>query len=208
MPAFTPQPPEETFMRVNRLIPVAGLAFAVACSDTATSPTSLTPVGGPLFALTAGQTFTDANALTTNTPSGGHLQTGTIQCVVNLNLSITCSSYEVAGIGNANAQADLALSYSATVDCRNHGGKVVPVKASAQTAPISTGQLEPKNGKLTVPQLSSGAAPSDGAFTANATCPNGNWTKEVQEGTITLSSFTYTLTFAGFTAAAVTITGS
>ena len=33
-----PQTPEETFMRANRLIPIAGLAFAVACSDAATSP--------------------------------------------------------------------------------------------------------------------------------------------------------------------------
>jgi hypothetical protein len=192
-------------MRSSKLIPIAVLAFAAACSDnTATNPTS---PGGPLFAVAPG-TFTDPNALTVNTPSGGHLQSGSIQCVVHEDLSITCDSYEVAGIGNSNAQADLVLSFSATVDCTNKGTKLVPVKATTQTAPISTGQLEPKNGRLTVPELSSGAAPSDADFTANATCPNPNWTKSVREGTTAIESFTYTLTFAGFTEAAVTITGS
>jgi len=192
-------------MRPSKLIPIAVLAFAAACSDnTATNPTS---PGGPLFAITPG-TFSDANALTVNTPSGGHLQSGSIQCVVHEDLSITCDSYEVAGIGNLNAQADLVISFSATVDCTNHGGKLVPVKASTQTAPISTGQLEPKNGRLTVPELSSGAAPADEDFEAAAICPNGNWTKSVRSETTELESFTYTLTFAGFTEAAVTIAGS
>ena len=49
--------------------------------------------------------------------------------------------------------------------------------------------------------------PTDAAFEANATCPNGNWTKETLHSTITLSSFTYTLTFAGFTSPYITITG-
>jgi len=49
--------------------------------------------------------------------------------------------------------------------------------------------------------------PSDAQFEAAATCPNGNWTKSVQGGSITLSSFTYTLHFAGFTGDFITITG-
>jgi hypothetical protein len=40
-----------------------------------------------------------------------------------------------------------------------------------------------------------------------ATCPNGNWTKELESGTVTLSSFTYTLTFAGLSGPYITITG-
>jgi hypothetical protein len=84
---------------------------------------------------------------------------------------------------------------------------LVPVKSSAQTAPTSTGSLSPKNGKLTVPSLNSGPVPTAAQFEAAAKCPNPNWTKSVQGGTITLSSFTYTLTFAGFTAPFITITG-
>jgi hypothetical protein len=40
-----------------------------------------------------------------------------------------------------------------------------------------------------------------------ATCPNGNWTKELLDGSVALSSFTYTLHFTGFTGNYVTITG-
>ena len=45
---FTLNPLRRTFMQANRLIPIAVLAFAVACSDDATSPTSLTSAAGPL----------------------------------------------------------------------------------------------------------------------------------------------------------------
>jgi hypothetical protein len=143
-------------------------------------------------------------------PTGTHLQSGTLDantCFINTTGGVTCNSYELAGVGNANAQADLSTTFTATVDCRNNGGKIVPVKASVQTVPSSTGQLEPKNGRLAVPSLSSGAAPTAAQFEALATCPNGNWDKITQTSTIALSSFTYTLHFVGFTGNYVTITG-
>jgi hypothetical protein len=101
----------------------------------------------------------------------------------------------------------LNATYSATVQCRNHGGQIVEVKSQALTAPTTTGRLRPKNGRLDVPQLQSGPVPTDATFEANATCPNGNWTKETLDSTIRLSSFTYTLTFTGFSGAYITITG-
>jgi hypothetical protein len=110
-------------------------------------------------------------------------------------------------VGNANARADLSTSFTATVDCRNHGGKIVPVKASVQRVPATTGELEPKNGRLEVASLSSGAAPTAAQFAAQATCPNGNWDKITRTNTLALSSFTYTLHFVGFTGNYVTITG-
>jgi hypothetical protein len=74
-------------MRLIRLIPVAGLAvaFTVACSDTATSPTS---VGGPLFAVAPG-TFGNVETLDAGgTPSGGHIQTGgPVNCIVDITLT-------------------------------------------------------------------------------------------------------------------------
>jgi len=140
-------------------------------------------------------------------PTGTHLQTGTIGCSVDSTGLVTCSTYELAGVGNANAQADLVATYSATVDCTNKGGKLVPVKSSVQTAPTSTGVLEPKNGRLSVPQLQSGPVPTDAQFIASATCPNPNWSKSVAPGSIALESFTYTLHFVGFTGDYITITG-
>lgn len=139
-------------------------------------------------------------------PTGTHLQTGTIGCSVTAGV-VTCTPYELAGVGNTNATATLNATYSATVQCRNHGGQIVEVKSQTQTAPTTTGQLRSKNGRLAVPQLQSGPVPTDAAFEANATCPNGNWTKETLDSTITLSSFTYTLTFTGFNSPYITITG-
>jgi hypothetical protein len=151
-------------------------------------------------AALAGTTF-DASAA----PSGTHVQTGTPGCVVN-GLTVTCASYELAGVGNTNATATLSATYSATVDCTNKGGKLVPVKSSVQPADSSTGALEPKNGRLLVPALSGPEAPSDAAFEAAAVCPNGNWTKSVAPGDPTLESWVYTLTFAGFNSPYITIT--
>jgi hypothetical protein len=143
-----------------------------------------------------------------NAPTGTHLQSGTIGCTVNSStLLVTCSSFQLNGVGNSNATGSLAATYSATVDCTNNGGKLVPVKSTSHSSPTSTGSLSPKNGSLIVPQLTSGPVPTAAQFEAAATCPNGNWTKSVEGGTITLSSFTYSLTFAGFTGAYITITG-
>ena len=85
-----------------------------------------------------------------NANSGTHFQVGTATCTLT-GTTVTCSSYELAGVGNADAVADLAANYTATVDCRNHGGKIVPVKASVQTVPSTTGELEPKNGQAFTP---------------------------------------------------------
>src|SRR5919198_3280222 len=87
-------------------------------------------------------------------PSGTHVQTGTPTCSLSGGV-VTCSSYELAGVGNTNATATLNSNYSATVQCRNHGGQIVEVKSQVTNVPSTTGQLSPKNGRLTVPSLSS-----------------------------------------------------
>jgi hypothetical protein len=142
-----------------------------------------------------------------NAPTGTHVQSGSPTCSVGSNNLVTCSSYQLAGVGNANATGSLDANYTATVQCRNHGGQIVDVKSQAESAPTSTGSLSPKNGKLTVPSLNSGPVPSAGDFESMATCPNGNWTKSLESGTVTLSSFRYTLSFAGFSGPYITITG-
>lgn len=143
-----------------------------------------------------------------NAPSGTHFVTGTATPTCSISaLAVSCNSYELAGVGNANATATLDVGYSATVQCRNHGGKIVEVHSQITSVSASTGQLEPKNGRLAVPALSSAPAPTAAQFEALATCPNPNWTPEILTGSISLSSFVYALTFEGFTAPAITITG-
>jgi hypothetical protein len=139
-----------------------------------------------------------------NAPVGTHFQTGDATCVVNSDLSVSCSTYELGGVGNANATADLSASYTAIIDCNNKGNnKNNPVEShtAAFEAANSTGALEPKNGRLRVPALS--VSP----FSAPQVCPNPNWTPVIRAGTLQLVSFTYTLTFEGFTGAYITITG-
>jgi hypothetical protein len=138
-------------------------------------------------------------------PTGTHVQTGSPSCSVS-GLTVNCSTYELAGVGNANATGSLVANYTGTVVCRNAGGNLSDGQHQGTfTASSTTGSLSPKNGRLTVPALSS-TPPTPAQFIAQQTCPNPNWTPELQ-GPITLSSFTYTLHFAGFTGDFITITG-
>jgi hypothetical protein len=156
-----------------------------------------------LSAASAFATTTTFNAAAA--PNGTHVQRGTPSCSVN-GLTVSCGSYQVAGVGNTNAMADLNVTYSATVVCSNGGGN--PSDSQHQgsfTKGTSTGQLSPKNGRLTVPPLSS-TPPTEQEFLAQQTCPNPNWTPTIPGG-ISVSSFTYTLDFVGFTGDYITITG-
>jgi len=166
--------------------------------------TLATMVLGSTTAATAATLTVDFD----NAPQGTHFVTGTAtpECTIT-GLVVSCNSYELAGVGNTNAEATLVATYTATVDCMNHGGNIVEVKAQVTGAESSTGQLEPKNGRLLVPALSSSPAPTADEFAAQAICPNPNWTAITQTDTIALSSYTYEVTFAGFTDPAITITG-
>jgi hypothetical protein len=102
--------------------------------------------------------------------------------------------------------AGLSATYSATVVCINGGGN--PSDSQHQgtfTASATTGQLSPKNGRLTVPSLAA-TAPAEQQFLAQPSCPNPNWTPTIPGG-ISLSNFTYTVSFEGFGGPFITITG-
>jgi hypothetical protein len=150
-----------------------------------------------------------------NGPGGVHYVTGTPRpvCAVAADLSVTCpvESFELAGVGNKNATATLIAEYSAIIDCNNpaEANQNNPVESHTQsaTSSASSGLLSPKNGRLTVDPITA-TAPTEADFLALATCPNANWTPEVREGSITLVSFTYTVTFEGFAEPVITITGN
>ena len=168
------------------------LAAALAVSALLVTPAAYSAVT---------TTFDPANA-----PSGTHVQTGSPGCTVSSGLNVSCSSFELAGVGNANATAELSATYSAVVVCINNGGN--PSDSQHQgsfTQSASTGQLSPKNGRLTVPSLSA-TAPTEQQFLSQQSCPNPNWTPTIPGG-ISLSSFTYTVSFAGRAGPYITITG-
>ncbi|MDH6153683.1 MULTISPECIES: hypothetical protein [Paraburkholderia] len=158
--------------------------------------------------LTAPAAWAETNAA--NGPSGAHFASGSAEPVCTVGTGdqaqdVSCSGTTIGGVGHTNATAMLSATYSGTVQCRNHGGQIVDVKTQATTA-SSSGQLTAsKNGQLVVPPLSA-AAPSAQQLLAQATCPNGNWTKQLEAGP-TLTNFVYTLAFAGFTGPYISVTG-
>jgi hypothetical protein len=148
-----------------------------------------------------------------NGPGGVHFVTHTPfpVCAVAPDLSVTCpvESFELAGVGNNNATATLIAEYSAIIDCNNPGNNPNnPIESHTQTAAVSasSGLLSPQNGRLTVDPITA-TAPAEADLLALATCPNPNWTAVVRPGSITLVSFTYTVTFEGFTDPFITFTG-
>ena len=166
------------------LVMVVTAAVAVA----AVGPGTYTPTSG---------SFNPANA-----PGSSHLTSGTVQCVVDSSLNVNCSAYVLGGVGHTNAAVSLSASYSATIDCTNHGGNLVESHTATFSDSNSATVRSSKNGQLSVP------AESASAFGAPQVCPNPNWTPSIRAGTLVLNSFTYTLTFEGFASAYITITAA
>ena len=141
-------------------------------------------------------------------PTGAHYRNGSGEPVCSVNgLTVSCTGTRIAGVGNNDADLRLTVTYSATVKCRNHGGQIVEVKTQSTTStPAPDETTEIRNGTLTVAPFSVQNPPTNQTFIDMASCPNGNWTKELS-GSPTVTSYTYTLTFKGYNAPAITVTG-
>lgn len=166
-------------------LPMLLIALFTAVAWAAVAPGTYTPTA---------DSFNSANA-----PGSSHLASGSPSCTVNANRSIDCSAYVLGGVGNTNATVNLAASYSATIDCTNHGGNLVESHTTTFSASSSATVASTRNGQLRVPTQS--VSP----FSAPQVCPNPNWTPSIRAGTLTVNSFTYTLTFAGFSSPYITI---
>jgi hypothetical protein len=157
----------------------------------------------PALAAVAPDTYTPTadSFNSANAPGSSNLKSGTPECVVNEDLDVNCSPYVLAGVGNTNANVSLTASYSATIDCTNRGGNLVESHTTTFSDSSSSTVTSSRNGQLRVP------AQSASAFDAPQVCPNPNWKPSIRPGTLTLNSFTYTLTFLGFSSPYITITG-
>jgi hypothetical protein len=158
----------------------------------------------PALASVAPGTYTPTSDSfnSANAPGSSHLTSGSPSCTVNADRSIDCSAYVLGGVGHTNATVDLAASYSATIDCTNHGGSLVESHTTTFSADSTANVASTRNGQLFVPTQS--VSP----FSAPQVCPNPNWTPSIRAGTLNLNSFTYTLTFAGFSSPYITITAT
>ena len=180
-------------MKRVALLPLLAIAIS-ACSDTITNPVPVpAPRGDVVTTIDAG-----------NAKSGIHLQAGDIGCAVGADLSVSCSGFELAGVGHTNADVVLTASYAATVDCYNPGvNPNNPIESHETTfsATDAFTAVSTKNGRMLVR-----AALVDPDAVAQG-CPNPNWTPTIREGTLALTSFSYSLTFAGFDSPYILITG-
>lgn len=139
-------------------------------------------------------------------PAGAHYSNGCREPTCSVSgLTVNCTGTAISGVGNIDADLVLSVAYSATVQCRNKGGQLVEVKTQLTTGSSSDRDTSLKNGTLTVSAISV-TGPSDADFIKRATCPNGNWTKELVAGSPLITGYTYTLSFKGFTGAAITLT--
>lgn len=112
--------------------------------------------------------------------------------------TVDCTGSEIAGVGNNNAVATLSVVASGIVDCNNPGdNRNNPIESHETTFEFSatSGVLEPKNGRLVVPELSATAPTSLTAEQETTLCPNPNWDAVLREGSVTIDSWTYTIVF-------------
>jgi hypothetical protein len=153
------------------------------------------------FAPTA-QAATDFS----NAPQGAHYAVGFGEPVCTVSgLTVSCTGTEIEGVGHTNATLELAVTSTISGVCHNPGtnSKVVEPFSRSVTTTTTAELTSTKNGRLVVPSKSA-TGTSTAQFLATFSCPNPNWTPEV---TSNILSFTYTLTFEGFTEPAIIITG-
>jgi hypothetical protein len=166
----------------------------------------LTLFAAMLFALATGMTAAQAVTNFDNAPKGAHYAKGSGEPVCTLSgLTVTCTATAIEGVGNTNATVTLAVTSTFTGVCHNPGvnSKIVDPFTESETTTTSSVITSTKNGRLLVPSQSATGESSE-EFLADFSCPNPLWTAEV---TGTSISFVYTLTFAGFTEPAITVTG-
>ena len=139
-----------------------------------------------------------------NAPNGAHYTKGAGEPVCNLSgLTVTCSATQIAGVGNTNATLVLSVTSTFTGVCHNPGtnDKVVDPFTESDTSTTTAQLLPSRNGVLRVPQQSA-TGTSSAEFLDSFSCPNPNWTPDLTGVAI---SWSYTLTFAGFSEPAISL---
>jgi hypothetical protein len=144
-----------------------------------------------------------------NAPEGAHFANRSAQptCTVT-GTTVNCNSYTIGGVGNTNADLLLTAEYSAIVDCFNPGenpNNPIESHETTFTETVEATLVPSRNGQLIVPAQT--VTPSEDAVADATSCPNPNWEPVIRPGSLSLESFTYSLTFVGFDEPAVLITG-
>jgi hypothetical protein len=143
-----------------------------------------------------------------NAPGGAHYRQGSVEPVCTINPddnSVSCTGTTIGGVGNTNADLNLITTVSANLTCTNKGGNVVEPHSGTFSDSVDADLTPNRNGQIVVGAVETDPI-TDADILRDFTCPNGkNWTDAIA-GTPT-TSFSYTLTFDGFTEPAIEITG-
>jgi hypothetical protein len=142
----------------------------------------------------------------TNAPSGAHYAKGAGEPVCELSgVTVTCTGTQIAGVGNTNALVELSVTSTFTGVCHNPGtnNKVVDPFTESDTSTTSEELTPSRNGILRV-DAKTATGTTSAEFLDSFSCPNPNWTADITGVAI---SWSYTLTFAGFTEPAISISG-
>jgi hypothetical protein len=145
----------------------------------------------------------------TNAPSGAHYKNRFAEPVCTTStvpttgaITVSCTGTQIGGVGNTNADLDLAVTGTANFVCHNPGNENIVEPHSDTVDEATSVELTPsRNGTLVVPAQSVTISPEEAA--EQFECPNVNWTEEFT-GFSDLS-FTYTLIFDGFTEPAISL---
>jgi hypothetical protein len=159
-----------------------------------------------LLLPTTAQAATATTVDFTNAPHGTRFMPGTPKptCTVE-GEDVTCTSYGLRRVGTTSAEALLWVTWTALIQCADETGQVVDVSVNEEEDG-AIAYLE-SNGRLAVPELATSPGFPQGHFGEIATCPDEEWIPGVVPGSITVTDFSYDLTFEGFTRPAITITG-
>jgi hypothetical protein len=141
-----------------------------------------------------------------NAPSGAHYKRGSAEpvCTVNETTNtVSCTGTTIGGVGNTNADVSLSVTAQADLTCTNRGGNLVEPHSTTVTDTTTEVEFSSRNGQIRIDPIDEQITEQDveRAFT----CPNRNWTEDVQS--ITITDFTYSVTFAGFDDPAILVEG-
>ncbi len=117
--------------------------------------------------------------------------------------TVQCAGTTIGGVGNTNADVELSVTAQADLTCTNRGGNLVEPHSTTVTDTETDVAFSSKNGQIVIDPISEQITEQD--VTRASTCPNRNWTEDVQS--ITITSYTYSVTFDGFDEPAILVTG-
>jgi hypothetical protein len=141
-----------------------------------------------------------------NAPSGAHYRQGSAEPVCTIDETtntVNCTESTIGGVGNTNATVELTVTADAFLTCTNRGGNLVEPHSTTVSDATTAVERPNRNGQIVLDAISEEI--TEGDVEAAFTCPNRNWTEDVQD--ITITGFTYSVTFAGFTEPAILVTG-